>query len=111
MNLNHFILATAAGGDFWSKMETGLTQFFQYGLGGPGARAFGIVILVVGFIASGISFAVHKFNQQSRMPGWITCLLIGVFGAILMGGVSGPMQLFEMARDTLYSWLGITSST
>lgn len=111
MNLSFYLLTAGGGGDFWNQMENGLTGFFQNGLGGPGAKGIGIVILVLGFVCAGISFAMHKFNPQTKMPGWITCLIIGVFGAILMGGVNEPMTLFEQARNTLYGWLGISANT
>ena len=105
-----FIIAYATSGGF-SDFSTQMTEFFKNGLGGDGAEGFGIAILVIGFIMAGISFAVHKFNPQSKLPGWITCLVIGVVGAILMGGIEGPLTLFESARDTLYKWLGISSGT
>lgn len=106
--MNMFYTLTASGGgNFWSNLKQGLEGFFKNGLGGDGAQGFGIAILVIGFVCAGISFAVHKFNPQSKLPGWVSCLVIGVVGAILMGGVEGPMKLFEMARDTLYGWLGI----
>ena len=97
-----YFLTAAGGGDFWQKFQVGVE---------PGAKGFGIAILVIGFITAGISFAVHKFNQSSRMPGWITCLAIAVVGSILMGGVEAPMQLFEQARNTLYGWFGISTGT
>ena len=106
-----YFLTAAGGGDFWQKFQVGVEGFFKNGLGGPGAKGFGIAILVIGFITACISFAVHKFNQSSRMPGWITCLAIAVVGSILMGGVEAPMQLFEQARNTLYGWFGISTGT
>lgn len=98
-------------GNFFTHLKDGLKGFFQTGLGGDGAQGFGIAILVIGFVVAGISFVAHKFNPQSKLPGWITCLVIGVVGAILMGGVEKPMKLFEMVRDTLYGWLGIGGGT
>lgn len=106
LNFNNVVLA-GNGADFFSNLKTGLQGFFQNGLGGDGAQGFGIALLAIGFVFACISFMVHKFNPQSRMPSWGTCLIIGVVGAILMGGIEGPMKLFIMARDTLYSWLGI----
>lgn len=106
-----YVLTASGGGDFFTNLNTGLTGFFKTGLGGPGAQGIGILILVVGFVCAGISFMMHKFNPQSKMPGWVTCLVIAVVGAILMGGVEGPMKLFIQARDTLYGWLGISTTT
>lgn len=94
-------------GNFVAHVKDGLKGFFQTDLGGDGAQGFGIAILVIGFLVAGISFVAHKLNPQSKLPGWGTCLVICVVGAILMGGVERPMQLFEMVRDTLYGWLGI----
>lgn len=97
------------GKSFWSNLRAGLEGFFKTGLGGDGAQGIGITILVIGFIMSVVSFFVHKFSQRSQLPTWWQCLLVAVAGSILMGGIDGPMQLFEMARNTLYSWLGISS--
>ena len=99
------------GNSFWSNLRAGLEGFFKTGLGGDGAQGIGITILVIGFIMSVVSFFAHKFSQRSQLPTWWQCLLVAVAGSILMGGIDGPMQLFEMARNTLYSWLGISSGT
>lgn len=99
------------GNSFWSNLRAGLEGFFKTGLGGDGAQGIGITILVIGFIMSVVSFFVHKFSQRSQLPTWWQCLLVAVAGSILMGGIDGPMQLFEMARNTLYSWLGISRGT
>ena len=99
------------GNSFWSNLRAGLEGFFKTGLGGDGAQGIGITILVIGFIMSVVSFFVHKFSQRSQLPTWWQCLLVAVAGSILMGGIDGPMQLFEMARNTLYSWFGISSGT
>lgn len=111
MNTALFYVGVANGNNFWSNLRTGLEGFFKTGLGGDGAQGIGITILVIGFIMSVVSFFVHKFNQRSQLPTWWQCLLVAVAGSILMGGIEGPMQLFEMARNTLYSWLGISSGT
>lgn len=104
---SNFMTSGGGGGQFFQNLKQGLEGFFKNGLGGDGAQGFGIAILAIGFVFAGISFAVHKFNPQSKLPGWVTCIIIGIVGAILMGGIDGPMKLFEMARDTLYGWLGI----
>jgi hypothetical protein len=111
MNTALFYVGVANGNNFWSNLRTGLEGFFKTGLGGDGAQGIGITILVIGFIMSVVSFFVHKFSQRSQLPTWWQCLLVAVAGSILMGGIEGPMQLFEMARNTLYSWLGISSGT
>ena len=109
MNTALFYVGVANGNNFWSNLRTGLEGFFK--TGGDGAQGIGITILVIGFIMSVVSFFVHKFSQRSQLPTWWQCLLVAVAGSILMGGIEGPMQLFEMARNTLYSWLGISSGT
>ena len=111
--LTYFLTSTTGGdlGNFWTNMEHGFGGFFKDGLGGPGAKGIGIAILVIGFVCAGISFAAHKFNPQSKLPGWVSCIAIGIVGAILMGGIEQPIKLFEQARGTLYSWLGLTSNT
>lgn len=112
MNAALFYVGVAGNGNqFWSNLRTGLEGFFKNGLGGDGAQGIGIMILVIGFVMAVVSFFVHKFSQRSQLPTWWQCLLVAVAGSILMGGIEGPMQLFEMARNTLYSWLGISSGT
>lgn len=91
----------------WDGFKNSMTQFFEHGLGGPGMEGVGIAIAVIGVVAAAISFIVHKFNPQSRMPGWIMCLVIGLVGALAMGGVSKPLEILGQGRDLLYSWFGL----
>ena len=91
----------------WDGFKNSMTEFFEHGLGGPGMEGIGIAIAVIGVVAAAISFIVHKFNPQSRMPGWITCLIIGLVGALAMGGVSKPLEILGQGRDLLYSWFGL----
>lgn len=91
----------------WDGFKNSMTQFFEHGLGGPGMEGIGIAIAVIGVVAAAISFIVHKFNPQSRMPGWITCLIIGLVGALAMSGVSKPLEILGQGRDLLYSWFGL----
>lgn len=91
----------------WDGFKNSMTQFFEHGLGGPGMEGIGIAIAVIGVVAAAISFIVHKFNPQSRMPGWITCLIIGLVGALAMGGVSKPLEILGQGRDLLFSWFGL----
>lgn len=95
-----------AGGG-WAGFKEGLTAFFQDGLGGAGAQGLGIAVMVLGIVVAVISFVVHKFNPQSRMPSWIICLVIGVAGSVLTSGMSRPIALFNMVRDWVYSLIGI----
>lgn len=91
----------------WDGFKNSMTEFFEHGLGGPGMEGIGIAIAVIGVVAAAISFIVHKFNPQSRMPGWIMCLVIGLVGALAMGGVSKPLEILGQGRDLLYSWFGL----
>ena len=91
----------------WNGFKTSMTSFFENGLGGPGMEGIGIAIAVIGVFAAAISFAVHKFNPQSRMPGWIMCLSIGLVGALAMGGVAKPLKVLEQGRDLIYTWFGL----
>lgn len=91
----------------WNGFKTSMTNFFENGLGGPGMEGIGIVIAVAGLVSAAISFAVHKFNPQSRMPGWISCLFIGLVGAIAMGGVAKPLKVLAQGRNLIYGWFGL----
>ncbi len=91
----------------WANFKSSMVSFFETGLGGPGMEGIGVAIAVIGLAAAAISFVVHKFNPQSRMPGWITCLVIGLVGAMAMGGVKQPIEFLKKGRDLLYSWFGI----
>lgn len=95
-----------AGGG-WEGFKNGMTTFFQDGLGGSGAQGLGIAVMIIGIVVAVISFVVHKFNPQSRMPSWIICLIIGVAGSVLTSGMSRPIALFNMVRDWIYSLIGI----
>lgn len=91
----------------WSHFSGELDKFFRTGLGGEGSGAIGGAILVVGFIGAGISFTVHKLNPQSRMPGWISMLLVSVFGAVLMTGMDQIFNAFKGVRDFIFKVIGI----
>lgn len=91
----------------WDGFKNSMQQFFEHGLGGPGMEGVGIAVAVVGVVAAVISFILHRFNPQSRMPGPIMCLLVGLVGAFAMSGVSKPLELLGQARDLIYSWMGL----
>lgn len=99
----------ASGG--WSGFKTSLQKFFQKGLGGDGAAGIGIAILVIGIVAAVISFAMHHFNPQSRMPQWYICLVIGIAGALIMDGVgdgnTGLMGFLHKCAKWIRSVLGV----
>ena len=107
--MNALLLKTstllAAGG--WTTFKNGMVNFFQHGLGGEGAQGLGIAIMVIGVVAAVISFTMHHFNPQSRMPSWIICLIIGVAGSLLTSGMGKPIELFNRARDWIMSLFGL----
>lgn len=98
-------VVTMAGG--WDSFNENLTSWFKDGLGGPGLQGLGTAIAVIGIVAAVISFIIHKFNPQSRMPGPIMCLAVALVGTIAMSGLDKPLQIVEAARDTIYGWMGI----
>ena len=100
----HTLLVNASS---WEGFKQSMTDFFQNGLGGPGAAGLGIAIASIGVVMSVVSFVVHKYNPQSRMPGPVINLLIGLFGTVLISGVGKPIQLLTQARDTIMGWLGL----
>lgn len=91
----------------WEGFKQSMTDFFQNGLGGPGAAGLGIAMASIGVVMAVVSFMVHKYNPQSRMPGPVINLLIGLFGTVLISGVGKPIQLLTQARDTIMGWLGL----
>lgn len=107
MPFDVYPLLEAGGGSFWSNFRNGMDGFFKHGLAGEGAAGIGVVIASIGFVFAGISFVAHKFNPQSKLPSWISCIIMGVVGAFITAGLEKPMHFFEWGRDTLYSWLGI----
>lgn len=98
-------LLVNSGSTGFNKFYEGMQKFFETGLGGPGAKGFGIAIAVIGLVAAGISFAVHKANPQSRMPSWGQCLVAALVGSMLISGVATPLKWLAAARDWIYSLL------
>lgn len=91
----------------WDAFGQGLTSFFKDGLGGPGSQGIAIAIMVVGIIGAVIAFALHKFNPQTRWPGPIVCIMVGICGALIYGGVDKPIAWFKSAADWIFSVLGV----
>lgn len=90
----------------WAGFKKSMTDFFYNGMGGAGMEGVGIVIACVGIMMAAISFVVHKMNPQSRMPGWITCLVIALIGTILVAGISPILNVVYWVRDTIMGWFG-----
>lgn len=91
----------------WTEIKDSATKFALEGFGGPGSEAIGIIIAAIGVLMAGVSYVVHKYNQQSRMPGPFINLFIGFIGAVLMSGVKGPIEWLKSIRDVVFGWLGI----
>ena len=100
----HTLLVNASS---WKGFKESMTNFFQNGLGGPGAAGLGIAIASIGVVMAVVSFVVHKYNPQSRMPGPVINLLIGLMGTVLISGVGKPIELLTQARDTIMGWFGL----
>lgn len=102
--ISHTLLVNSAS---WEGFKQSMTNFFQHGLGGPGAAGLGIAIASIGVVMAVVSFVVHKYNPQSRMPGPVINLLIGLAGTILISGVEKPLKLLTQARDIIMGWFGL----
>ena len=92
----------------WSGFKQSMTEFFYNGMGGEGTQAIGIVIAVIGILLAAISFVVHKLNPQSRLPGWITCLVVALIGTLLFTGVAPVLEIIQRIRDTVLGWFGFS---
>lgn len=91
-----------------NKVYTWVENLIMNGIGGPGAKAVGLVLMGLGILAAVISFAVHKFNQRSQMPGWFTCLMIGIVGGIITSGFSVPITVLKSIGDGILSMFTTT---
>lgn len=96
-------LNTLAG---WDHFNQQIDAFFNTGASGAFAP-IGYGLMILGFIGAGISFAVHKFNPQSRMPGWFSLLLVGLFGVFVSRGIQDVVTIFETVRSFLWNVLGL----
>lgn len=92
----------------WTGFKQSMTDFFYNGMGGEGTQAIGIVIAVIGILLAAISFVVHKLNPQSRLPGWITCLVVALIGTLLFTGVAPVLKIIQWIRDTVLGWFGFS---
>ena len=83
----------AAGG--WDSFKTGMESFFKDGLGSTGLQGLAIAVMVIGLVGALFSFVWHKFNQQSRLPGPLVMLSVGVAGAIGSFGIDKPIAILK----------------
>lgn len=87
----------------WKGFFDGMNQMFREGLGTYGLQGIGIAITVVGLAMAVISYFVHKANQQSRLPGWFTWLVVALVGVIATSGIDKPIELLTRFKDWLFS--------
>lgn len=95
-------------GSGWAGFKTNFDNFFRNGLGGDGAKAIGGAVLAIGIVCAVVSFALHKFNPQTRFPGWVMCLVIGFAGFTVTNGIEVYITLFGKVEDLIKGWIGIT---
>lgn len=91
----------------WSGFTQDMTSFFKDGLGNTGGKGIGIALMVVGIVLAVISFAMHHFNPQSRMPSWGICLVVAIIGGILGFGIDKPIAFFEACGHWIEHLLGV----
>lgn len=99
-----FNALTALSG--WNHFNQQINNFFNTGASGA-FEPIGYGLMILGFIGAGISFAVHKFNPQSRMPGWFSLLLVGLFGMFVSRGISDVVTIFDTVREFIWNVLGL----
>lgn len=90
----------------WDHFNTQIDAFFNEGASGM-FEPIGYGLMILGFIGAGVSFAIHKFNPQSRMPGWFSMLLVGLFGMFISRGIGDVVTIFETVRSFLWNMLGL----
>lgn len=86
----------------WQVVQT----TFEQGLGTYGLKAIGTFIIFVGAALLFISYFVHKANQQSRMPGWFTWLVVVIVGIIARDGITKPLAVLTKFKEWLFSLFG-----
>ena len=94
----------ALGG--WDHFNSQINTFFNEGASGA-FEPIGYGLMILGFIGAGVSFAIHKFNPQSRMPGWFSLLLVGLFGMFVSRGIGDVVTIFDTIREFLWNVLGL----
>ena len=90
----------------WKHFNEQLEKFFQEGAVGA-FKPIGYGLMILGFIGAGVSFAVHKFNPQSRMPGWFSLLMVGLFGMFVSRGINDVVVIFETVRNFIWTFIGL----
>lgn len=91
----------------WAGFEETLKNFFKDGMGQSGAKGLGIALVIIGLFMGALSFAMHHFNPQSRMPSWGICLAVAVVGSILTFGLDKPVNFFKSVGEWIQTLLGV----
>lgn len=102
---NALLLAESVAG--WSGFEKTMTDFFQNGMGKSGAKGLGIALVIIGLFMGALSFAMHHFNPQSRMPSWGICLAVAVVGSILTFGLDKLITFFASVGHWIETLMGV----
>lgn len=102
IQLHTYAAATRGWGGFQKDME----GFFKNGLGNGGFKGFGIALMIVGILLAALSFSLHHFNPQCRLPSWPICLVVAIIGGILGFGVDVPVKFLESCGHWLEHLLG-----
>ena len=101
-----FLFQTQAAGG-WDSFKTGMESFFKDGLGGTGLQGLAIAVMVIGLVGALFSLVLHKFNPQSRFPGPLVMLSIGVAGAIGSFGIDKPIAILKSVATWVLSLFGV----
>jgi len=96
-------LTTLSG---WAHFNSQINAFFNTGASGA-FEPIGYGLMILGFIGAGVSFAIHKFNPQSRMPGWFSLLLVGLFGMFVSRGIQDVVTIFETIHQFIWNVIGL----
>ena len=101
-----FLFQTQAAGG-WDSFKTGMESFFKDGLGDAGLQGLAIAVMVIGLVGGLFSFVLHKFNPQSRFPGPLVMLSVGVAGAIGSFGIDKPIAILKNLATWVLSLFGV----
>lgn len=91
----------------WAGFEKTMTEFFKNGMGQSGAKGLGIALVIIGLFMGALSFAMHHFNPQSRMPSWGICLSIAVVGSVLTFGLDKLINFFSSVGHWIETLMGV----
>lgn len=101
------VFAAAENTDGWGTFQKTMESFFRNGMGDKGAQGLGIALVIIGLFMGALSFAMHHFNPQSRMPSWGICLSIAVVGSCLTFGLGNLIDFFASVGHWIESLMGV----